>query len=152
MAYKDINEVILTGRLVRDPELRYTAKTQIACARFSLAVSKGQGKDGDLGASFPAVICWGPLAELTDRYLSKGSFVTVHGCLETRSYDRKGQTIYVTEVRAADIKFSSKNNTPNNTPIDEKAAPTAADITGDNETWGVQQSIFGFDTAEDIDF
>lgn len=148
MAYKDINEVILTGRLARDPELRYTAKTQIACARFSLAVSKGQGKDRDLGANFPAVVCWGPLAELADRRLTKGSFVTIHGCLETRSYDRMGQTIYVTEVRAVDIKFISKNNTP----IDEKAAPTAADITGDDEAWGIQQSIPGFDIAEDIDF
>lgn len=71
-----MNKVILIGRLVRDPELKYTQSNQAVC-NFTLAVDKNLRKDkreeaeaaGRPTADFPRVIVWGKMAENASRYL-----------------------------------------------------------------------------------
>ena len=96
-----MNSVVLIGRLARDPELSYTANTQTALCRMTVAVDRGRRNGEDQGADFIDVTVWDRQAENCDRYLSKGSQVAVRGRIETGSYtNREGQKVYTTRVVA----------------------------------------------------
>lgn len=99
-----MNNVVLTGRLVRDPELTYlqnekhTAKT-----RFTLAINREGQRDV---ADFVPVIVFGKQAENCNQYLGKGSLVAVNGRIQTGSYkNRDGQTVYTTDVFTNSVEF-----------------------------------------------
>lgn len=111
-----MNKVILIGRLVRDPELKYTQSNQAIC-NFTLAVDKNLSKDkreeaeaaGRPAADFPRVIVWGKMAENASRYLFKGSQCAVDGRIQTGSYqDKDGKTIYTTDVIAERVEFLTR--------------------------------------------
>lgn len=113
-----MNKVILIGRLVRDPELRYTQSNQAVC-NFTLAVDKNLSKDkreeaeaaGRPTADFPRIIVWGKMAENASRYLFKGSQCAVDGRIQTGSYqDKDGKTIYTTDIIAEAVEFLSKSS------------------------------------------
>ena len=119
-----MNSVNLIGRLVRDPELRYT-QSQMAVCTFTLAVDKGLSRDkrqemesaGKPTADFPRIMVFGKMAESTSTYLSKGSQCAVIGRIQTGSYqDREtGKTIYTTDIIADRVEFlDSRNNAQNN--------------------------------------
>ena len=96
-----MNQVILIGRLTRDPELSYTPNTQVALCRFTLAVDRPRRNGEDGGADFIRITVWDKQAENCERYLSKGSQVAVRGRIETGSYkNRDGVTVYTTDVVA----------------------------------------------------
>lgn len=119
-----MNSVNIIGRLVRDPELRYTQSQQAVCT-FTLAVDKGLSRDkreelesaGKPTADFPRIMVWGKQAENVSRYLSKGSQCGVIGRIQTGSYqDREtGKTIYTTDIIADRVEFlDGPNNSQNN--------------------------------------
>jgi single-strand DNA-binding protein len=89
-----INRVILVGRLVRDPELRYTP-SGVAVATFSLAVNRQfTNAQGEREADFINIVAWRQLAELCANYFKKGSQAALEGRLQTRSYDnREGKKV-----------------------------------------------------------
>lgn len=99
-----MNNVQLIGRLVRDPEVRYTAEKQEPVARFTLAIDRTYGQDKK--TDFPGVICFGKTAALVEKYVFKGSQVGVTGRIQTGSYTNKdGQKIYTTDVVAERVEF-----------------------------------------------
>ena len=101
-----MNSVILIGRLAKDPELSYTASTQTACCRFTIAVDRPKRNGEDQGADFIRVTVWGRQAETSDRYLRKGRQVAVMGRIQTGSYkNRNGETVYTTDVVADRVEF-----------------------------------------------
>ena len=101
-----MNQVILIGRLVRDPELSYTPNTQSAMCRFTIAVDRPRRQGEDAGADFIRITVWGRQAETCDRYLSKGRQVAVAGRIQTGSYkNREGVTVYTTDVVADRVEF-----------------------------------------------
>ncbi len=101
-----MNNVILIGRLVRDPELSYTPNTQTAACKMTLAVDRPKKKGEDAGADFIRITVWGAQAENCNRYLTKGRQVAVKGRINTGSYkDRNGQTVYTTDVVAEQVEF-----------------------------------------------
>ncbi len=102
-----MNNVSLIGRLTKDPELRYTAQTQMAVATFNIAIDRGKDKNGDdKGADFPRIMVFGKQAENCEKYLSKGSLVGIQGRIQTGSYKNKnGDTVYTTDVVANFVKF-----------------------------------------------
>lgn len=107
---RDTNMVILTGRLVRDPEIRWTQGAQkYAVAEFSIAVDRGKKSDGtDNGADFPSCKCFGKLAESVDQYAYKGMWVLVEGHVQTGKYTNKeGKNIYTTDIVAEKVTFLS---------------------------------------------
>ena len=120
-----MNRVELIGRLVRDPEIRYTA-SNIATTRFTLAVNRNfQGQDGEQGTDFISVVTWRKQAENVKKYLTKGSLVSVEGRIQTGSYEKNGQRVYTTDVVGDSVQFletraQSQNRTSNNdvTPSD----------------------------------
>ncbi len=99
-----LNRVALVGRLTRDPELRRTGSGK-AVTSFNLAVERNFKSD-DQEADFINCVCWGKIAENTERYCSKGSMVSIDGRIQTRNYDNsQGQKVYVTEVIADSVQF-----------------------------------------------
>lgn len=102
-----MNNVVLIGRLTKDPELRYTAQTQMAVATFSIAIDRVKDKNGDdKGADFPRIMVFGKQAENCEKYLSKGSLVGIQGRIQTGSYKNKNRdTVYTTDVVANFVKF-----------------------------------------------
>lgn len=99
---KSINQVILMGRLTRDPELRTTSTGKNVCS-FSLAVDRKFGQDD--GADFFDVTAWDKLGELVNQYLSKGRRCLVQGRLSFRSWEQDGQKRSKVEVIAEDVTF-----------------------------------------------
>ncbi|MDX2776318.1 single-stranded DNA-binding protein [Streptomyces caniscabiei] len=100
---KSINQVILMGRLTRDPEVRTTA-TGKTITSFSIAVDRG-GQDDQ--ADFFDVTAWEKLGELVSQYLSKGRRCLVQGRLRQDSWDDKetGKKRSKVEVVATDVTF-----------------------------------------------
>ncbi len=107
-----LNKSILIGRLVRDPELTYTAGSGIAWTKFTLAVDRPY-KDkatGDREADFIDVSCWRSLAENSAKYLSKGGQAAVVGRIKTRSYeDNQGIKRKAWEIEADDVRFLQRS-------------------------------------------
>ena len=99
---RGINKVILVGNLGRDPELRHT-KTGVAVANLSIATSETwSDKDGSKQerTEWHRIVLWDKLAEIAEKYLSKGRQVYLEGRLQTRVWkDNNGDKRYTTEIR-----------------------------------------------------
>lgn len=109
-----MNNVTLIGRLVRDPELRFTPGNGKAVANFTLAVDRGLTKDkkaefeqkGIPTADFIRIVVWGKQAENCANFLVKGRMVAIAGSIQTSSYKTKeGDTRYMTDVLANNVEF-----------------------------------------------
>lgn len=73
-----MNKVILIGRFVRDPEIRYTPNDK-CCANFSIAVDRKYKQEGQQDADFPRVIAWGKTAEFIEKYFRQGMKIVIEG-------------------------------------------------------------------------
>ncbi|WP_314558675.1 single-stranded DNA-binding protein [uncultured Parvimonas sp.] len=109
-----MNSVNLIGRLVKDPELRYTTGSDSVYCRFTLAVDKGLSKEkkqeleakGQQTADFINIVVWGKQAENCQKYLQKGRNVAIQGRLQSGSYTAQdGTRRFVTEVWAERVQF-----------------------------------------------
>lgn len=96
-----INSVSLTGRLVKNPDLRYSA-AGVAVATFTLAVNRNfKDANGNREADFINCVIWRKSAETLANYAKKGTLIGVTGRMQTRSYNnQQGNRVYVTEVVA----------------------------------------------------
>lgn len=94
-----INNVVLVGRLTKDPDLRYTANGTSA-ATFTLAVNRNfTNQSGNRDADFINCVIWRKSAETLANYARKGTLIGVTGRIQTRNYEnQQGQRVYVTEV------------------------------------------------------
>src|SRR5690606_20911710 len=101
-----LNLVVLIGRLVADPELRYT-QAGVPVASFRLAVDRPfTNEQGERETDFLPVIAWRNLAEIIAHNLTKGRLVAVQGRIQTRSFQAQdGTTRWVTEVVADNVRF-----------------------------------------------
>ena len=100
-----MNKVFLTGRLTKEPEIRYTPSGK-AVAKFNLAAQRRNAQEGQPTADFIPIVAWEKLAEICGNNLIKGSQVLVEGRMQVRNYDAQdGSKRYVTEVVAQDIEF-----------------------------------------------
>lgn len=98
---KSINQVILMGRLTRDPDMRTTPNGKTVTS-FSLAVDR-QGQDDS--ADFFDITAWEKLGELVNQYLSKGRRCLIQGRLTYRQWEQDGQKRSKVEVVATDVTF-----------------------------------------------
>lgn len=113
-----MNRTILVGRLVADPELKYTPQG-VAVANFRIAVNRPfKNAEGNNEADFFNIVVWRKLAENVANYMKKGSQVGIDGRLQSRSYDGEdGKRVYITEVVADSVQFldtKGGNNQSNN--------------------------------------
>ena len=106
------------GRLTRDPDVRYNPNTQVAVARFTIAIDSGYGDNKR--TDFPSIVVFGKMAEVVEKYLKKGSQVAVQGRLQTGSYEKDGMKHYTTDIIASNIEFLGKPKQDSNVSISEQ--------------------------------
>lgn len=101
-----LNKVQLIGFLGIDPEIRYTQEGE-AVARTRIATSETWKKNGEKQekTEWHQLVFFGKLAEIVGQYLKKGSLAYVEGRLQTRSWDKDGETRYTTEIVADSMKM-----------------------------------------------
>ena len=94
-----LNRAILTGRLTRDPELRYTT-SGTAVVQATIAVDRQfKNQQGERESDFINLVIWRKAAENFANFTHKGSLVGIDGRIQTRTYENKqGQRVYVTEI------------------------------------------------------
>ena len=116
-----MNRVILTGRLVRDPEVRYSqGEKSIAIARYTLAVDRKFKKEGEQSADFISCVAMGKNGEFAEKYLKQGTKIAIEGRIQTGSYTNKdGNKVYTTDViveghEFCESKSSNQNNSQSN--------------------------------------
>ncbi len=109
-----LNNVVLIGRLTRDPELRYIPNSGTPVSTFTLAVDKNLSKEKKMEmesknqptADFIRIVVWGKQAENVANFLNKGKLVGINGRIQTGSYDDKdGKRVYTTDVVASSVEF-----------------------------------------------
>lgn len=118
---KDLNHVVLIGRLVRDPETRYTS-SNVAVTKFSIANNDSYMKDGQRQeiVSYFDVNVWGNQAVNCEKYLKMGNQVAVEGYLRQNRWKDQatGQTRSKVEITASSVQFltppSGNNNVRDN--------------------------------------
>lgn len=106
-----INKVVLVGRIVREPELRYTPQNT-AVATFTLAVNRRfKNAQGEREADFINCVIWRQPAENLANWAKKGTLVGITGSIQVRNYENKeGQRVYVTEVLADNFQMLESNS------------------------------------------
>jgi single-strand DNA-binding protein len=103
-----LNKVMLIGNLGRDPEIRYSQQGT-AMVNFSIATSE-QWNDKNTGekqekTEWHRIVAFGKPAEILEKYLSKGNKIYIEGRLQTRNYEKDGQTHYTTEIVVREFQF-----------------------------------------------
>lgn len=132
-----INRLILTGRLTKDPELKYTS-SGTAVGTFGLAVNRQfTNANGDREADFINCVIWRKSAENFANFTHKGSLVGIDGRLQTRNYEnQQGQRVYVTEVVVDNFslleKRASDNSNANQTQSGSNKTNKPADSVANN--------------------
>jgi len=118
-----MNNVILMGRLTRDPEVRYSQGETATCvARYTLAVERrGRKQEGQQTADFINCVAFDRAGEFAEKYFRQGMRVLIKGRIQTGSYtNRDGQKVYTTDIIVEDQEFADAkqggNVAPNSTP------------------------------------
>lgn len=121
-----MNQVVLIGRLTKDPELRYTPGEGTPIVNFTLAVNRGYtNKEGKNEADFIFIEAWNKQAENIAQYCFKGSQVSVIGSLRVEKYLYQDQTRTSTKVRANQVEFlSNKKDNSNSDNNSSKFEPS----------------------------
>lgn len=102
-----MNKSILMGRLVRDPEVRYSqGEKQMAIARYTLAVNRSFKRESEPDADFINIVSFGKAGEFAEKYFKKGQLVCVVGRIQTSTYEKDGVKQYKTEVIAEEQHFA----------------------------------------------
>lgn len=104
-----MNRVILSGRLTRDADIRYSqGENTTAVARFTLAVDRRFKKEGDeQTADFISCVAFGKTAEVVEKYCHQGTKLIVEGRWQTGSYTNKdGQKVYTNDCMVENLEFA----------------------------------------------
>jgi|TARA_R110000787_G_scaffold100373_1_gene205306 single-strand DNA-binding protein len=102
-----VNKVVIVGNLGSDPERKDVNDTSLTT--FSLATSESWSKDGEKveKTEWHRCVAWRKVADIIGEHSKKGDKLYIEGKLQTRSYDKDGQTHYSTEIVVDDFTFLS---------------------------------------------
>jgi single-strand DNA-binding protein len=106
-----VNKVILLGRVGKDPEVREVNDTKVA--KLSLATSeKFTKKDGEKveNTAWHSLVMWGRLAEIAEKYITKGDMLYVEGKIDYRKYEKDGSVTYYTDIVVTGMNMVSSKN------------------------------------------
>ena len=113
------------GRLVRDPEVRYSAgQNATAVARFRIAVDRRFKRDGQQDADFFTCVAFGRQGEFVEKYLHQGTKVVIQGRIQNDNYtDKDGRMVYGQQIIVENVEFAeSKSSVSGGEGIDEAMA------------------------------
>ena len=147
-----LNRAILTGRLTRDPELRYTT-SGTAVVQATIAVDRQfKNQQGEREADFINLVIWRKAAENFANFTHKGSLVGIDGRIQTRTYENKqGQRVYVTEINVDNFSLleprqgnnqQSNNNYSSQTPNNNATSNSPRQNQNAQSNYGNQNNDF----------
>jgi len=101
-----INKVILVGNVGRDPEVK-ALPSGTRLATFSLATTDRRFKDdqGNPRTEWHNLVAWSGLAEIVEKYVTKGKQLYIEGQIRTRNYEQDGQKKYFTEIHISEMEL-----------------------------------------------
>ncbi len=145
-----VNKVILVGHLGKDPEIRVTESGK-KVANFSLATTESyKDKNGERvdSTEWHNIAFWGPIADVIEKYLKKGSQIYLEGRLKTRSYEDKEKIKrYITEVIGQTMTMLGRPH-DSNTSSTNYIAPTSKNTNSEP----VNQSLVSDEEGDDLPF
>ena len=150
-----VNKVILIGNLGKDPEIR-ALEGGTKLARFPIATSesfqdKTTGERREI-TDWHNIVVWRGLAEVAEKYLTKGMKVYVEGKLKTRSWqDESGVTKYATEVVADNFTMLSSKSESKNMGGDQTQQPYKSEGTPSNPS-KMSDELMENDDSDDLPF
>jgi single-strand DNA-binding protein len=147
VAATNINVVVLTGNLTRDPELRSLPSGTSVCSMRIACNTRRKGQSGEWEdkPNYFDVTVWGAQGENCARFLSKGRPVAIHGRLEWREWEKDGQKRQSVEIIADSVQFLGSRDDAgtgngfsgrSDVPVDDRdfqPAPASADTAGDDD-------------------
>ena len=101
-----MNNCVFIGRLIKDPELKYTPNSQMAVCEFNIAIGRGKDK----GTDFPRFKAFGKEAENLEKFKKKGDQIGIEAHVRTGSYEKDGKTIYTMDLIADRIEYLAKSD------------------------------------------
>lgn len=143
-----MNKVVLVGRIVRDPEVRYSqGENSTAVARYTIAVDRRFKRDGEPTADFINCVTFGKSAEFVEKYFRKGLRISISGRITTNSYTNKdGIKVYTTEITVEEQEFAeSKAESEANKTSNQRTTQT-------NTTTGGEFMNIPDDIPEELPF
>jgi len=120
----NLNRATIIGNLTRDPEVRTTTTGQTV-ASFGVATNhswtdaSGQRQEK---AEFHNIVAWGKLAEICDRYVTKGKQLYIEGQIRTRTYEQDGQKKYFTEIHMEQMEMLGSKSSGAGAPSSDYGA------------------------------
>ena len=99
-----MNTIAISGRMVRDPEVRYT-QSQLCVARFTVALDRRKG--GEKVTDFIPCVAFGKQAEFVEKFFEKGKWIEISGSLQTDTYEKNGERIKTFNVVADRVGFGN---------------------------------------------
>lgn len=122
-----MNNVILKGRLVADPELRQT-QSNISVVSFKIAVDKYTGKDNERSADFIECNAWRGTAEFISKYFTKGQEILIRGAIHNKEWtDKNNVKHYTYEVTAENAEFCGSKASSNSPAGNDNSVPADFD-------------------------
>lgn len=156
----DFNDVILTGRLTADPELKYTQSGSAIC-NFSLAVNRGKKKDSEeeLPAYFFNCFAWAKTGENINKFFSKGRKILIGGQLEHQRWtDSDGSNRSTVKINVRRFQFmdskgkSAETQEDNVSEVADSVEQQAQEKYEDVIKEGDEEQGFLSDKDDDIPF
>lgn len=126
-----VNKVILVGNVGKDPEVRHL-DSGVAVANFPLATSESYtAKNGDrvTTTEWHNIVLWRGLADVAEKYVTKGRQLYIEGRIRSRSYDDKdGNKRYITEIYG-DVMQMLGSKDSNQGPDSGTSSPSSQEST-----------------------
>ncbi len=120
-----MNKCLFTGRLAKDPEVRYSqGEKPTAIARFPLAIDK-QDKEHTTG--FINVVAFGRYGEFSEKYLRKGTKIELESHVVPGSYEKDGKKVYTYDFQADRIDFAESKRESQGSAGNSQPAHSGAD-------------------------
>ena len=128
-----LNQIVLMGRLTKDPELRMT-QSQKSVASFTLAVDRDYSPAGEKETDFISCVAWGRTADFVHQYFTKGQMAVVTGRLQLRDWtDRDGNKRTSAEVVADRVYFGEAKRQEQKTDFHPAQRPVDVSASGFEE-------------------
>jgi len=148
---RGVNKAIIIGSVGQDPEIRYSAAGKAICNISVATNEEWKDKDGKKQSKteWHRIVAFDRLAEIIGEYLRQGSSVYIEGKLQTRKWEKDGQTHYSTEIVAAELQMlggkpgESAQQAQSRPAAQPKSAPPAQQSSPEFD---------GFDDFEEIPF
>lgn len=107
-----LNIVIMTGRLVADPEIAVVGANQNQKCAFRIAVPRRFKTENGPDSDFINVVAWNSRADFVGKHFHKGKWINVVGPLVTRTWEKDGQKYYGFEINADQVNFVGDKEKP----------------------------------------